>query len=134
MTRLGVKVEVIDRFEVGDLSQGIGSERRLSVKGVKDDTLEQVAESHVLELREGLQHLQYAPLHPDSGLNAFDFQVSGCPRHISSLMRRCYLGTKITWYISRDKCGQAAPNDGILVDHSIRVKHASYARNLYLDG
>src|ERR1700676_4536988 len=103
MTRLGVQVEVINRLEVGDLSQCIGSKRRLSVKGVKDDPFEQVAESHVLELRERLQHLQNAPLHPDSGLDAFDFQVSGCPRHISPLMGQCYLGTKITLYIARGK-------------------------------
>src|ERR1017187_4006964 len=91
MAHARIQVQVVDRLEVGDLAQGLRTEGRLPLKGVEHDSLEQVAECYVLELRKRLQHLQDSALHPDTGLDAFDFEVLHRLRHRAR-------STGVFWY------------------------------------
>ena len=48
------------------------SEGRLPFEGVEDDAFQQVAQGEVVELGQGLQHLEQALLQAHAGLDALD--------------------------------------------------------------
>jgi hypothetical protein len=40
---------------------------------MQNDSLQQIAQGHILLFGDCLEHLQHALFHPDPGLNAFNF-------------------------------------------------------------
>jgi len=90
----GVKVEVIELLEIADTLERWWSESPFSIKSMKDDALEEVAEGEVMVLGEGFQHLQDAFFHSDAGLDSLDLELG--------LFDKClfhmYLCTRVCWY------------------------------------
>ena len=67
----------------------------LAFEGVQDDSFQQVAESHFLQLGDGFEHFQQALFHPDAGLDALNddwFTILLFLRHVF------LLGTLIPMY------------------------------------
>src|SRR6185437_168816 len=79
---------VIDVAEFADGLEGCRIKRRLALKGVQHDPFEQVAEAHVLIVRECPEHFQKGSVHADASLN--------------SVHRFCY---QVTWITSRPNTG-----------------------------
>jgi hypothetical protein len=79
VARRGVEVEVVDLPELADLAQRLGRKRRLALERVQHDALEQVAQSHVLVLGDGLEHLEDTALQAHASLDAgYDDPGSAC--------------------------------------------------------
>jgi hypothetical protein len=70
----GIEIEVIELFEIADASERRRPKRAFSFENMKDDAFEEVAEGEVMVLGEGLQYLEDALFHPDTGLDSFDLQ------------------------------------------------------------
>ena len=90
----GVKVEVVELLEIADTLERWWSESAFSIKSMKDDALEEVAEGEVMVLGEGFQHLQDAFFHSDAGLDSLDLELGlfdNCSFHM-------YLCTRVCWY------------------------------------
>ena len=68
-----IEVEVIDLLELSDLLQAGVAERSLPFEHVQHDSLEQVAEAHVVVLGQAFQDLEDALLDAHAGLDALDF-------------------------------------------------------------
>jgi hypothetical protein len=71
----GSEIEVIELFEIADASERRRPKRALPFESVKDDALEEVAESEVMVLGEGFQYFEDALFHSDAGLSSFDLQL-----------------------------------------------------------
>jgi hypothetical protein len=94
MAYRGVKVEVVELLEIADTPERWWSESAFSIKSMKDNALEEVAEGEVMVLGEGFQHLQDTFLHPNAGLDSLDLELAlfdGCSFHM-------YLCTRVCWY------------------------------------
>src|SRR5664279_2357070 len=76
MAVCGLESEAINFSKLFDLLQGRGRKRRLALKGVQHDSLQQIAEREVLQLGQSLEHLEQAFLHADAGLDAFDDEAT----------------------------------------------------------
>src|ERR1700728_217797 len=89
VARAGVEVEIVKALQLLDAIERGRAERGLPVKGVQDDTFEQVTEGHVVVFGECLEHFEQALLHAHPGLNAFDQQLR--------IVRHVYQGTTVHW-------------------------------------
>ena len=83
-----VEVEGIDLLQLGDLADRIAAEGRLPLKGMKNDPLEQVAESHIVNLGQSLENLEDALLQADAGLDALDVIRHGSLYHGTNVPNR----------------------------------------------
>jgi hypothetical protein len=72
MARRGAEVEVVKPFQVADTFERLAAERRFPVEGVEHDAFEEVAESEVMVLGEGFEHLEDALFDAYAGLYALD--------------------------------------------------------------
>jgi len=71
----GVKVEVIEPLEIADALERWWNESAFSIKSMKDDALEEVAEGEVMVLGKRFQHFEDAFFHSDAGLDSLDLQL-----------------------------------------------------------
>jgi hypothetical protein len=72
MTRTRIEVQLVDTFQLGNLTLRLGGERRPALKRVQHDAFEQISKGHIPILGERLQNLEEAPLDANAGLNAFN--------------------------------------------------------------
>jgi L-glyceraldehyde 3-phosphate reductase len=77
----GVERQAINIPELLNLFQGLRGKRRLTLKRMEHDSLQQVTQCHVLKFGDGLQHLDQPFFHPDAGLNPLYFDRLSCFRH-----------------------------------------------------
>ena len=85
---------MVELLEIADTLERWWSESAFSIKSMKDDALEEVAEGEVMVLGEGFQHLQDAFFHSDAGLDSLDLELGlfdKCSFHM-------YLCTRVCWY------------------------------------
>src|ERR1035437_4051338 len=75
-----VKVQFVKLFQLANAFQRRRAERRLTVKGVQHDALEQVSQRHVVILGKRLQNLEDSLFDAHPGLHAFN-QKLGIVRH-----------------------------------------------------
>ena len=68
--------------ELLDLFQGLRRECGLTFKSMQNNPLEQIAQAHILKLRDGLQHLEQALFYADAGLNSFYLKMFLRFRHL----------------------------------------------------
>ena len=89
-----VEVEVIELLEIADTLERWWSESAFSIKSMKDDALEEVAEGEVMVLGKSFQHFEDAFFHSDTGLDSLDLELGlfdNCSFHM-------YLCTRVCWY------------------------------------
>src|ERR1700733_14753522 len=99
MTVAGPQRHAVDLSQFRNLGQSFFGKGRLALKGVQDDSLEQVAERQVFELRQRLQYFQQTLFYSNARLHAFNF-AHGC---LSS-------GTYVPRYtISTDAASRTSP-------------------------
>src|SRR5438128_11861165 len=106
MTGAGIEVELVDSFQVGYALPRLGAERMPAIKRVQHDSLQQIAERHVVIFGQSFQDLEQALFKANPGLNSLNqysfarrLRCLGCLRHaLSSLVVSVF--TKISWYIS----------------------------------
>src|ERR1043166_8192342 len=72
VTGAGIEVEMINRFQLLDALQILGAERAFAVECMQHDAFDQVPESNIVILRQGLHDLQNAFLDPHAGLHSCD--------------------------------------------------------------
>ena len=72
MTGAGIKIQLVDSFQVGYALTRLGAERMLAIKCVENDSLQQIAECHVMIFGQAFQDLEQAFLKANSGLNALN--------------------------------------------------------------
>src|SRR5437016_12141293 len=72
MTGAGIKVEFVDSFQVDYALTRFGAERMLAIKRVQDDSLQQIAERHVVIFGQAFQDLEQAFLKANTGLNSLN--------------------------------------------------------------
>src|ERR1700751_1747054 len=89
MAVLGTQCEPVENPELLDVLERLRRERRLALEGVQHDALQQIAQTHILLLRNGLQHLQHPLLESEAGLDTFHLNR---PRMYRSRMRRLSFG------------------------------------------
>ena len=92
----GVKVEVIELFEIADALERGRSKRAFSVKSMKDDALKEVTEGEVMVPSERFKYFQDAFFHSDAGLDSLDLQL----RFGDELTFHRYLCTRVHKYLS----------------------------------
>src|ERR1700751_4107516 len=89
MAVLGTQCEPVENPELLDVLERLRRERRLALEGVQHDALQQIAQTHILLLRNGLQHLQHPLLESEAGLDTFHLNR---PRMYRSRMRHLSFG------------------------------------------
>lgn len=90
MAVAAVEIEAVDLLQIADLLQAGRAERRLSVEGVKDNSLEQIAQREVVIFGEPFEDFEEALLDPHAGLDALNgHQVIVCHR------QPWYIGTML---------------------------------------
>jgi hypothetical protein len=72
MTRAGVKLQTVKRFEFLNSVERRLIERTLAVKGMKHNSIQQISERHVVILGERFEYLQQPLLDTDAGLDSLD--------------------------------------------------------------
>src|SRR6201996_3996632 len=60
MAVLCAQRQPIEAAELLDILERLRRKRRLALEGMQHDALQQIAQAHVLLLRDGLQHLQHS--------------------------------------------------------------------------
>jgi len=100
----GVEVEVVELLEIADALERGRSEGAFAIKGVEDDTFEEVAEGEVMVLGEGFQYFQDAFFHSDAGLDSLDVQF----RCGDELALHGYLCTMVHGYLSTTRRSKRA--------------------------
>src|ERR1043165_6000547 len=93
------KVEAIDALQLRDLLQRGRLERALPLEGVQHDAFDQVAERHIVELSQSLQHLEDPLLKADACLHAIHHD----PRLGQHDLPR---PTNIPWYQGTKVCAR----------------------------
>src|ERR1051326_3138941 len=69
------EVEAVDFLEVADTLERLRAEGRLPLESVQNDSLQEIAEAHVVVFGERLEDFQDALLDADAGLGTFDYRV-----------------------------------------------------------
>src|SRR6202051_3655228 len=81
----GMQRQTVNIPELLNLFEGLGGKRRLTFKSMQYNAFQQIAQSHVLQFGDCLQHLDQPLFHPDAGLNPF---------HLNCHMYQC---TTVKW-------------------------------------
>jgi hypothetical protein len=71
----GIQIESIEFFQVLDALEAFRAKGTFAIEGVKHDSLEQIAERHVVILAESFQDFQYPFFHANAGLHALDHEL-----------------------------------------------------------
>src|SRR2546422_4978085 len=72
MTGAGIEIELVDSFQVGYALTRLGAERMLAIKRVQHDSLQQIAERHVVIFSQAFQDLEQTFLKANPGLNSLN--------------------------------------------------------------
>src|SRR5881296_1486015 len=91
MTGAGIEIELVDSFQVGYALTRLGAERMPAIKRVQHDSLQQIAERHVVIFGQAFQDLEQTFLKANPGLNSLNqylfalrLRCRGCLRHAVS--------------------------------------------------
>src|ERR1700728_1629028 len=71
----GIEVELVKAFQLLNTLERGRTERSFPVEGMQNNSLQQIAEGHVMVFGESLEHFEQTLLHPHPGLNALDHQL-----------------------------------------------------------
>src|ERR1700733_12633219 len=94
MAILRTQRQPIEAAELLDVLERLRRKWRLALEGMQHDALQQIAQAHVLLLRDGLQPLQHSFFQPDACLHAFDFYRRGNRRCSVRHRYKCSTVTK----------------------------------------
>src|ERR1700722_10425055 len=98
----GMRSQAVEISELLDFFQRLCRERRLAFKGVEHNPLEQIAQRHVLQFRDRLQHLEQSLFDSDASLDSFYLYGSLGLRH----MYQCTTVGAALWAAGKVRTGQ----------------------------
>jgi hypothetical protein len=77
----GAQRQAIDLFDLVDFLQGLRRERRPTFESMKDNSLKQVAQTHIFQLSYRFQHFEQPLFQANACLHAVDFDAFLCVLH-----------------------------------------------------
>src|SRR5262245_36193937 len=70
-----IQIQSVDSFEVGHMTHCRFIKRRLAVEGMQHNSLQQIAEGHIVVFSQPLEHFQQSLFQPHAGLDALDHAI-----------------------------------------------------------